>query len=702
MPALWGNLLSNAAQSYNTYNTQQQDDNYRRQLQAQQLAANQLANQSSALQLQQQQAAIAQDEAQTGFLAGAAQDAYGQQGAANGLAGQAQPQQPQGISGQIAQPNANGASQSLVASAIPQMTTATGGLPATQNGQANGKPLTPLQRSVMTSESNGQAAATSPVGASGAMQTMPGTLQNPGFGVQPAQDPNNPAEKQRVGVDYLGAMQQRYGNDADALTAYNWGPGNTDKWIAGGRKQEQLPPATANYVKTTLGRLQQGQQQQQQAGQQQAALAQPSPIDGFTARVDAGVEVRPDEYQQVSQAALKQASMFKDAAQKAFQAGNPKAGMAFTDKANALVDQALKTQKEGFAVQKDANKETAELATGVNDQSSYDNFKLQIRNNPSMQRAVGGLNLTGDYDQDRNKLTTLADRTETLKDQQEMSLKRQEFQLKQQTEQREQAKADLPKIQQQQAIIADNARQTAIQKSGVPYTPSLAASAPIGTTPQQIQAAQKQVQTQNAAYDKANAPAIQGAKSVSDLAAQAYVAVKNGTVSTGGIYNNAAEAVADRKGLGGGAYLLSAEQQEFNKLTANMVQQMQLLAGANGGARSASTAAMYNNYARAKPNVGLSPEANEVVAHGLYVGAMGQVQMNQFLEKYRTANPDATVQSGVLQWHRYEQAAGPTMIFDPASKTMVPNTVLLPTLEDGTPNPAFKDPNTFFQNGGHF
>jgi hypothetical protein len=699
MPALWGNLLSSAASSFNDYNAQQQQLAFQRQAQAADLQKAQLQNQALQLQNQQTQNAVNQDQASTGFLTDAAQDTYG---GAQGLAGAApQGQQPQGISGQIAQPNPNGAAQNLASVGVPQMTASTGGLPATQNGQMNGKPLTPLQRSVMTSESNGQAAAVSPKGASGTMQTMPGTLQNPGYGVQPAQN-DSPAEKQRVGMDYLGAMQQRYGNPTDALIAYNWGPQNTDKWIQNGRKPDQLPPATQNYVKTTLGRLQQGQQQSQQAQQQDAALKAPSPIDNLTAKVNAGADVRPDDYQQSAQGALKQASMYKDAAQKAFQAGNIKAGQAFTEKANGLVDQALKTQKEGYGVQKDANDEVAKLAVGVNDQSSLDNFRTQIARNPAMQSAVAGLGLTGDYNQDRNKVATLASRTETLAQQHNDQIKQQEFQLKQQIDQRAQAKADLPKIQQQQAIIADTTRQQQIEKSGLPFAPSIAASAPVGTTEVQLAAARKQVQTQNAAYDKATAPAVQGAKALSDLAAQAYVAVKNKTVSTGGIFNNEAENVAERKGFGGGSYLLSSDQQEFDKLTSNMVQQMQMLSSANGGARSASTAAMYANYARAKPGVRLAPEANLAVAHGLFVGAAGQVQMNTFLEKYRAANPEATAQSGVLQWNRYERAAGPTQIFDPASRKMVPNTVLLPTLEDGTPNPAYKKPDDFFSNGGHF
>lgn len=61
------------------------------------------------------------------------------------------------------------------------------------------------------------------------MQTMPGTLASPGFGVQPAKD-GSPEEQARVGRDYLGAMAQKYNGDPIAASAaYNWGPENFDK-----------------------------------------------------------------------------------------------------------------------------------------------------------------------------------------------------------------------------------------------------------------------------------------------------------------------------------------------------------------------------------------------------------------------------------------------------------------------------------------
>ena len=97
-------------------------------------------------------------------------------------------------------------------------------------------------------ESGGDANAISPKGAVGTMQTIPSTLKDPGFGVKPAQN-NSSKELERVGTEYLGAMQNKYDNLNHALIAYNWGPGNADKWIKKGAKFAELPKETQNYVK---------------------------------------------------------------------------------------------------------------------------------------------------------------------------------------------------------------------------------------------------------------------------------------------------------------------------------------------------------------------------------------------------------------------------------------------------------------------
>jgi hypothetical protein len=118
-------------------------------------------------------------------------------------------------------------------------------------------------------ESGGDTTAVSPKGATGLMQVMIPTAMDPGFGM-----PNifDYAEQQGVKVNarteaeasrllkipelgepygqmYSGAMNRKYGgNTAVMLAAYNWGPGNTDKWVAAGGDPNKLPKETKDYV----------------------------------------------------------------------------------------------------------------------------------------------------------------------------------------------------------------------------------------------------------------------------------------------------------------------------------------------------------------------------------------------------------------------------------------------------------------------
>lgn len=83
-----------------------------------------------------------------------------------------------------------------------------------------------------------------------AMQVMPGTARDPGFGIAPARS-NDPAEVNRVGREYRAAMEKRYGGDlAKMWAAYNWGPGNLDNALArhGNDWLRKAPRETRNYV----------------------------------------------------------------------------------------------------------------------------------------------------------------------------------------------------------------------------------------------------------------------------------------------------------------------------------------------------------------------------------------------------------------------------------------------------------------------
>lgn len=88
---------------------------------------------------------------------------------------------------------------------------------------------------------------TSPAGAQGRMQVMPGTSRDPGFGIRPAKE-GDVEDLARVGREYYTKMLDRYQDPKIAAIAYNWGPANTDKWLSSGADMSRLPTETRNYV----------------------------------------------------------------------------------------------------------------------------------------------------------------------------------------------------------------------------------------------------------------------------------------------------------------------------------------------------------------------------------------------------------------------------------------------------------------------
>jgi cell division septation protein DedD len=99
-------------------------------------------------------------------------------------------------------------------------------------------------REVMRQESGGRTNATSPVGAMGLMQVMPGTyreLQSRyGFG----DDPYHPYDSIMAGAAYIREMYDLYGSPA-FLAAYNAGPRRLEDYLWNSRG---LPAETRNYV----------------------------------------------------------------------------------------------------------------------------------------------------------------------------------------------------------------------------------------------------------------------------------------------------------------------------------------------------------------------------------------------------------------------------------------------------------------------
>ncbi len=109
---------------------------------------------------------------------------------------------------------------------------------------------------IIQQESGGDPNAVSKAGAVGLAQIMPKTAKDPGFGVTPVDDPKDPAQARRFIREYYGAMLDRYDGDHEtALVAYNWGPGNADKWVAGGKNRKDLPKETRDYVKKLLPKV---------------------------------------------------------------------------------------------------------------------------------------------------------------------------------------------------------------------------------------------------------------------------------------------------------------------------------------------------------------------------------------------------------------------------------------------------------------
>jgi hypothetical protein len=107
-------------------------------------------------------------------------------------------------------------------------------------------------------ESGGNQDAVSKAGARGVMQLMPGTMKDPGFGVPTlaelrSKGLSDEEANRQVGQKYLDAMYRKYGDEATALAAYNWGPGNVDKWLKKGGDPKQLPTETRKYISNILG-----------------------------------------------------------------------------------------------------------------------------------------------------------------------------------------------------------------------------------------------------------------------------------------------------------------------------------------------------------------------------------------------------------------------------------------------------------------
>lgn len=106
-----------------------------------------------------------------------------------------------------------------------------------------------LLNALMMTESGGNPLAyNAKSGAAGAYQFMPATARDMGLQVGGGVDERLDPEKSRAAANsYLSQLLKRYkGNVSDALQAYNWGMGNMDKYISGGRTGF-IPKETQDY-----------------------------------------------------------------------------------------------------------------------------------------------------------------------------------------------------------------------------------------------------------------------------------------------------------------------------------------------------------------------------------------------------------------------------------------------------------------------
>lgn len=116
-----------------------------------------------------------------------------------------------------------------------------------------GVPVVWIER-VMSAESRGRTTLggkpiTSPAGAMGLMQLMPGTWASMRSQFDLGRDPHDPRDNILAGTAYLRLMYDQFGYPG-LFAAYNAGPARYAKYLAGSRR---LPAETRLYLAATTG-----------------------------------------------------------------------------------------------------------------------------------------------------------------------------------------------------------------------------------------------------------------------------------------------------------------------------------------------------------------------------------------------------------------------------------------------------------------
>jgi len=114
-----------------------------------------------------------------------------------------------------------------------------------------------IEKIIMTESSGDPNALNKRTGAKGLMQIMKNTAEkDAGFGVNynlDYEELSDPVKNVKYGAAYFKGLKKYFGNNRDALIAYNWGAGNTKKWLKKGGNFKELPKETRNYVEKILG-----------------------------------------------------------------------------------------------------------------------------------------------------------------------------------------------------------------------------------------------------------------------------------------------------------------------------------------------------------------------------------------------------------------------------------------------------------------
>lgn len=144
-------------------------------------------------------------------------------------------------------------------------------------------------------------------GAAGLMQLMPATFASLG-----GTNIMDPVQNANAGVRYLGMMLQQFGDVAEAVAAYDWGPGNLSNALAqyGSNWLAYAPTETQNYVLALTGETPSSiaSSSSQNGAQQSQPGSQITTIDANTGQVVPNVDV--SQLPQVTEAGIFPASSF--------------------------------------------------------------------------------------------------------------------------------------------------------------------------------------------------------------------------------------------------------------------------------------------------------------------------------------------------------------------------------------------------------